>query len=77
MKTIQLQAGPGQNPRFLADEEAIRQGFNCYSKPGPKTMTDFTTPKEAVFYYSKNLEPLEVVVTLPGYDPYSERPETV
>lgn len=60
MTTVTLPKVPGQADYLTAQDEAIRQGFNCYSKPQAPEYTDFITDLEAVFYYSWKGKILEV-----------------
>lgn len=60
MTTATLPKIPGQADYLTAQDEAIRQGFNCYSKPQAPEYTDFITDLEAVFYYSWKGRVLEV-----------------
>lgn len=64
MTTVNLPKVPGQSDYLTAQDEAIRQGFNCYSKPQAAEYTDFITDKEAVFYYSWKGRILEVRIDL-------------
>lgn len=72
MKSITIPWQPGP-PVEAAHKAAIEAGFNCYSKPwGPGAPQDFTADREAVFYFSRNLEVLEVVVRTTQADPLQE-----
>ena len=64
MTTATLPHIPGQSLQLTAQDEAIRQGFNCYSKPQAQEYTDFITDREAVFYYSWKGRILEVRIDL-------------
>lgn len=52
-----------QNPLHTAENEAIKHGFNCYSKPGKSSgLTDHKTNNGDVFYFSWHSKLLEVTV---------------
>jgi hypothetical protein len=62
MKKVTIIKKPGTLAYYQAMDEAIKQGWNCYSKPYNKDYYDYITDTEEVFYYSKNLLILEVTV---------------
>lgn len=73
MTTVTIHSIPGQPHRITAQDEAIRQGFNCYSKPARPELEDFQTDREAVFYYTwHGGQILEVIVRTTDADPLQE-----
>ena len=70
MKSVTVILPEGANPSTTARDIAIKEGFNCYSKPsGPDSPKDFVTAAEAVYYFSWNGKKLEVIINLTGTDP--------
>ena len=72
MKTITQHLKQGTTPYLQAQEVAIANGYNCYSKPHGKDIWDFTTDREEVFYFSRNGQILEVCILLHQADPLAE-----
>lgn len=72
MKTITQHLKPGTTPYLQAQEVAIANGYNCYSKPHGKDLWDFVTDREEVFYFSRNGQILEVCILLHQADPLAE-----
>lgn len=69
MHTITL-ATDGRKPLYQAQEAAIANNYNCYSKPANKDYFDYQDKeaKEYGFYFSRSGSLLEVIIkTDPGF----------
>lgn len=69
MKTISAPEGFGITPQQQAKEIAIKEGFNCYSKPPSREAFDHETETEDIFYYKWQGKMLQVSIIkqTPGF----------
>lgn len=76
MRSITQLQDPTNKPKFQAQEIALANGFNCYSKLWNNEKRDFETDREAVFYFQWRGEVLEVILQKePAQDYITPDPE--
>jgi hypothetical protein len=61
MKVINV-ISDGRSPYLQAQDEAIKAGFNCYSKPSGPDYWDYVMDDREGYYFSWHGKILEVVV---------------